>query len=71
MDLALSYTTLLALHSFNKVVSNCSIQRLKVYELNEDDVLTETPMIQDTAVVTPDVNDRKYLIGTIHRDNED
>ena len=70
MDLALSYTTLLALHSFNKVVSNCSIQRLKVYELNEGDVLTEPPMIQDTAVVTPDVNDRKYLIGTIHRDNE-
>ena len=33
--------------------------------------MTETTVSQDTGDTTADVNDYKYLIGTIHRDDED
>ena len=33
--------------------------------------MTETTVTQDTVDDTADVTDSKYLIGTIHRDDED
>ena len=39
------------------------------YELDETGIMTETTVSQDTT--TADVNEFKYLIGTIHRDYED
>ena len=41
------------------------------YDIDVDGNVTETTVSQDTVEATADVNDYKYLIGTIHRDDED
>ena len=47
------------------------LQARPEYEIDEDGNVTITTVSQDTADPTSDVNDFKYLIGTIHRDDED
>ena len=38
------------------------------YEISVDDDVTVTPVSVNTTVVSDDVIDYKYLIGTLHRD---
>ena len=47
------------------------LQNRPEYEIDEDGNVTMTTVSQDTVEPTSDVNDFKYLIGTIHRDDED
>ena len=41
------------------------------YEIDENGIVTETTMSQDTVEPTADVNNFNYLIGTIPHDDED
>ena len=41
------------------------------YEIDEDGNVTATTVTQDTVGDIVDVNYYKYLIGTIHRDDDD
>ena len=41
------------------------------YEIDEAGNVTTTTVTQDTVEETADVNDYKYLISTIHRDDDD
>ena len=41
------------------------------YAIDEDGNLTTTTVTQDTVEDMADVNDYNYLIGTIHRDDDD
>ena len=45
-------------------------QLSSVFELTEDDTLTESPPTVHSSEPIADVDDFKYLIGTTHRDND-
>ena len=47
------------------------LQNRPEYEIDDNGNVTRTTVSQDTVEPTADMNDFKYLIGTIHRDDED